>query len=89
VLGKLYYILAGAILALFLALFAMDGSVANYPQQPDPASGRIFPVQIKLHGTVYLTSAEYAPRYWVYGLIIIFAVGVGVLYVVDKFRTGD
>jgi hypothetical protein len=77
------YVLGGIALACLLVTFALDATYSNNPQMPDPSVGRIFPREIRLHGTVYLTPSEYGPYRWLMGAVFLCAAVIILIHVVD------
>lgn len=80
------YVLAGIMLASFLGMFALDSSYSNNPQIPDQSTGRTIPLEIKLHGIVYLTPSENRPLIWLMSIIGACAALIMILYVVDYLK---
>jgi len=78
---RVSYLLVGVILACGIVSFVLDSVNSTKPQIANLATGRIIPVTIRLHGTVFLTAQEYEPYRWLVGAVIVCAVFIFLIHI--------
>jgi len=52
----------------------------------DPSTGRIWPHGIRGHGTIWLTSSEQRPYFYIFGIMAVAGAVIIILYVVDYVK---